>query len=110
MKSKLNGMAILLKWLLLNQVNQFKLFILNMQPMLMELEKLIMVFNSISTLDLNTPLMELDKILRCTLSILLLIKIVDLLPAMGIMFSVDNPTPGVSASDVAIIDEFFDSL
>jgi len=30
--------------------------------------------------------------------------------AMGIMFSVDNPTPGVSASDVAIIDEFFDSL
>lgn len=30
--------------------------------------------------------------------------------AMGIMFSVDSPTPGVSASDVAIIDEFFDSL
>jgi len=30
--------------------------------------------------------------------------------AMGIMFSVNNPTPGVSDSDVAIIDEFFDSL
>jgi len=29
---------------------------------------------------------------------------------MGIMFSVKNPTPGVSASDVAIIDEFFESL
>ena len=30
--------------------------------------------------------------------------------AMGIMFSVDKPTPGVSASDVAIIDEFFEAL
>ena len=30
--------------------------------------------------------------------------------AMGIMFSVNNPTPGVSASDIAIIDEFFESL
>jgi hypothetical protein len=30
--------------------------------------------------------------------------------AMGIMFSVDNPSPGVSAADVAVIDEFFESL
>lgn len=30
--------------------------------------------------------------------------------AMGIMFSVNNPTPGISSSDVAIIDEFFESL
>lgn len=30
--------------------------------------------------------------------------------AMGIMFSVDNPTPGVSASDIATIDTFFESL
>jgi len=30
--------------------------------------------------------------------------------AMGIMFSVDKPTPGVSDGDVAIIDNFFDSL
>tara|TARA_B110000285_G_C15071166_1_gene588051 strand:- start:661 stop:990 length:330 start_codon:yes stop_codon:yes gene_type:complete len=30
--------------------------------------------------------------------------------AMGIMFSVDNPTPGVSASDVVTIDTFFESL
>ena len=30
--------------------------------------------------------------------------------AMGIMFSVDKSTPGVSASDIATIDQFFDSL
>jgi len=30
--------------------------------------------------------------------------------AMGIMFSVNNPTPGVSANDIAIIDEFFESM
>jgi carbonic anhydrase len=30
--------------------------------------------------------------------------------AMGIMFSVDKPTPGVSASDIATIDTFFESL
>lgn len=30
--------------------------------------------------------------------------------AMGIMFSVNNPSPGVSASDIQIIDEFFESL
>jgi len=30
--------------------------------------------------------------------------------AMGIMFSVNNPSPGVSSADVAVIDEFFESL
>lgn len=30
--------------------------------------------------------------------------------AMGIMFSVNNPTPGISQSDIDIIDEFFESL
>jgi carbonic anhydrase len=30
--------------------------------------------------------------------------------AMGIMFSVNNPTPGISAGEIAIIDEFFESL
>ena len=30
--------------------------------------------------------------------------------AMGIMFSVHEATPGISSSDVAIIDNFFESL
>ena len=30
--------------------------------------------------------------------------------AMGIMFSVKDYTPGMSAADTAIIDEFFDSM
>ena len=54
-KSKLLslGMDILLKLLLINQDNQFKLFTLSMPLMDIKQEPLIMVFNSISMRDLN---------------------------------------------------------
>jgi hypothetical protein len=67
--SKLPGTVILLKLILPKRVNQLKPLNLNTLQMNIMLVLLIMVFNSISMLDLNIQLMVLDKILRCILYI-----------------------------------------
>jgi len=68
-KLKSNGMVILLKLLLLNLDNLPKLFTLSTQLASIAVVLPIMVCSSISTLDLNIPLMELDRMLKCTLFI-----------------------------------------
>jgi len=65
LKLKSFGMDILLKLLSLNQDNQLKLFTLSILPMDIKEELPIMVFNSISMLDLSIPLMEKDRISKC---------------------------------------------
>jgi hypothetical protein len=67
--SKLPGTVILLKLILPKRVNQLKPLNLNTLQMNIMLVLLIMVFNSISMLDLSIQLMVLDKILRCILYI-----------------------------------------
>jgi len=104
-------MDILLKLLLINQDNQFKLFTLSMPLMDIKQEPLIMVFNSISTQDLNIQLMELDRTLRCTLFIYQLeIQRVDLWLLLWELCSLLTSQLQEYQLHVAIIDEFFEAL